>query len=126
MSLWSFTLCGDDSLIYVSCGEGYVGQTRQEPSPATGPTVSKTPSATQEGDDTTTTTSTDENKSSTAPTTSDLDFESLLINSEVSATISILAKKSYVDPEANAQLNRTAMLPGMRKVVGQPDLHPGN
>jgi release factor H-coupled RctB family protein len=54
-----------------------------------------------------------------------LDFESLLINSEVSATISILAKKSFVDPEANAQLNRTAMLPGMRKVVGQPDLHPG-
>ncbi|KAH7055398.1 release factor H-coupled R [Linnemannia elongata] len=81
-----------DSLIYVSCGEGYVGQTRQEPSPATGVAVSATPSATK----------------------------------EVSATISILAKKSFVDPEANAQLNRTAMLPGMRKVVGQPDLHPGN
>ncbi|KAK5808999.1 release factor H-coupled R [Linnemannia elongata] len=115
-----------DSLIYVSCGEGYVGQTRQEPSPATGVAVSATPSATKEGDDTTTTTSTDENKNNTASTTTDLDFDSLLINSEVSATISILAKKSFVDPEANAQLNRTAMLPGMRKVVGQPDLHPGN
>ena len=28
--------------------------------------------------------------------------------------------------KANAQLNGTAMLPGMRRVVGQPDLHPGN
>ncbi|KAG0310502.1 hypothetical protein BGZ97_012530, partial [Linnemannia gamsii] len=114
-----------DSLIYVSCGEGYVGQTRQEPSTLTA--ASSTPSSgTQEGNKTATTTSTfpDDNNNSTASTAVDLDFESLLINSEVSATISILAKKSFVDPEANAQLNRTAMLPGMRKVVGQPDLHP--
>ncbi|KAF9087918.1 hypothetical protein BGX29_007210 [Mortierella sp. GBA35] len=108
-----------DSLIYVSCGEGYVGQTRQEPATAaTTPSGTATP---QEGEEAKTAT---DNK--TTSSTVDSDFESLLINSEVSATISILAKKSFVDPEANAQLNRTAMLPGMRKVVGQPDLHPGN
>ncbi|KAF9905115.1 hypothetical protein EC991_002001 [Linnemannia zychae] len=113
-----------DSLIYVSCGEGYVGLTRQEPSSTAG--VTSGTATLQEGDDPNTATSTTtDNTNNGSSTVTDLSVESL-INSEVSATISILAKKSFVDPEANAQLNRTAMLPGMRKVVGQPDLHPGN
>ncbi|KAG0045004.1 hypothetical protein BGZ83_009739 [Gryganskiella cystojenkinii] len=101
-----------DSLIYISCGEGYVGQTKlEDPEPVIAPV----PGVNGPG-------------AATGENSTDLenDFASLLINTEISATISILAKKSYVDPEANAQLNRTAMLPGMRRVVGQPDLHPGN
>ncbi|KAK3847654.1 MAG: tRNA-splicing ligase RtcB-domain-containing protein [Linnemannia gamsii] len=115
-----------DSLIYVSCGEGYVGLTRQEPLTTTGSTMPPSGTSTSQMGDETATTTADDTKNSASSLATKLDFESLLINSEVSATISILAKKSYVDPEANAQLNRTAMLPGMRKVVGQPDLHPGN
>ncbi|KAF9931859.1 hypothetical protein FBU30_009439 [Linnemannia zychae] len=104
-----------DSLIYVSSGEGYIGQVKHEPSSTTtgnsgnsGETTARESSSSTQGDSLT-----------------ELDINALN-NEEVSAVITILAKKSYVDPEANAQLNRTAMLPGMRKVVGQPDLHPGN
>ncbi|KAG0246426.1 tRNA-splicing ligase RtcB-domain-containing protein [Mortierella sp. GBAus27b] len=96
-----------DSLIYVSCGEGYIGQTNS--------TAPQTSAGTATGA---------EQEGSIDSVTRNLD--SLQIESEVSAAISILAKKSYVDPDANAQLNRTAMLPGMRRVIGQPDLHPGN
>ncbi|KAF9434820.1 hypothetical protein BGZ76_007370 [Entomortierella beljakovae] len=98
-----------DSLIYVSCGEGYVGQTKQEEVSTKATTDTTEPSST--GDDN---------------TVDKLDLDSLMLSPEISASISILAKKSYVDPESNVQLNRTAMLPGMRRVVGQPDLHPGN
>ncbi|KAF9115015.1 hypothetical protein BGX27_009234 [Mortierella sp. AM989] len=100
-----------DSIIYVSCGEAYVGQTKPEAPSAPSTTTESTELSTEQ-------TSTD--------AVDKLDMESLMLNSEISATIAILAKKSYVDPDANAQLNRTAMLPGMRRVVGQPDLHPGN
>lgn len=40
--------------------------------------------------------------------------------------ITIIAKESFVDPVAIAQLRATALLPGMIKAVGMPDLHPGN
>ncbi|KAF9914636.1 hypothetical protein BX616_007895 [Lobosporangium transversale] len=99
-----------DSLIYVSCGEGYVGQTKS---------------------DTTTTPVENQNDLSASSDKAEPDsiaekLSTLELEPEISATITILAKKSYIDPEANAQLNRTAMLPGMRQVIGQPDLHPGN
>ncbi|KAF9575572.1 hypothetical protein EC968_002508 [Mortierella alpina] len=108
-----------DSLIFVSCGEGYVGQTRPEAAEAT-PAPSPAHPSMANND------SNADPSQNTALSVSDLKFESMLLDTEVSAQISILAKKSYVDPEANVQLNRTAMLPGMRRVVGQPDLHPGN
>ncbi|KAK3815290.1 MAG: release factor H-coupled R [Benniella sp.] len=95
-----------DSLIFVSCGEGYVGQTAASSSSTT----------TQEAP-------TDQEGSVESVGKS---LDSLQLESEASATIAILAKKSYIDPDANSQLNRTAMLPGMRRVIGQPDLHPGN
>lgn len=37
----------------------------------------------------------------------------------------MIAKRSFVDPIATAQLHATASLPGMRTAVGMPDLHPG-
>jgi release factor H-coupled RctB family protein len=110
------------SLIYVSCGEAYVGQTRSEATST--PPISQAPS---EG-----TTSTEDSrgnestgKDQPATVADGVGLESLQIEYEVSASIAILGKKSYIDPEAYVQLNRTAMLPGMRQVFGQPDLHPG-
>ncbi|KAG0216508.1 hypothetical protein BGX28_000022 [Mortierella sp. GBA30] len=109
-----------DSLIFVSCGEGYVGQTKQD-SPAVAvpaaPNTSNEQLTNGDGAD-----QTDGLNSAV----NELDFESLRLSSEISANIAILAKKSYIDPEVNVQLNRTAMLPGVKRVVGQPDLHPGN
>ncbi|KAG0302526.1 hypothetical protein BGZ98_007431 [Dissophora globulifera] len=117
-----------DSLIYVSCGEAYVGQTMTESAPSIAsaipgsahPTSSSLATATASGED-----GSKGDEVSATPTDT-LSLESLQLVPEVSATIAILAKKSYVDPDANSQLNRTAMFPGMRRVVGQPDLHPGN
>ncbi|KAJ3405915.1 hypothetical protein HDV05_006290, partial [Chytridiales sp. JEL 0842] len=40
--------------------------------------------------------------------------------------VTMLANKAYVDPEAIEQLHQTAALPGMKHVVGMPDLCPGN
>lgn len=99
------------SQIFVSCGEGYVGQIKDDT------TSSPTPTGSNEAGEGTDTKDSD--------ITDKLRLDSLSLEPEFSASISILAKKSYVDPDANSQLNRTAMLPGMRRVVGQPDLHPG-
>ncbi|KAF8929174.1 release factor H-coupled R [Dissophora ornata] len=104
-----------DSLIYVSCGESYVGQTKTDATPSS--------SDTAVGEERSAETS---EKDGADASVDALKFDSLFLESGVSAAISILAKKSYVDPDANSQLNRTAMLPGMRQVIGQPDLHPGN
>ncbi|KAF9208004.1 hypothetical protein BGZ49_010035 [Haplosporangium sp. Z 27] len=104
-----------DSLIYVSSGEGYVGQTKSE-----------SPSGESLESFATTTHDATTGSSGTDATSDKLDMDSPSLNSEISATIAILAKNSYVDPDANSQLNKTAMLSGMRRVVGQPDLHPGN
>ncbi|KAG0334746.1 hypothetical protein BG000_008069 [Podila horticola] len=101
-----------DSLIFVSCGEGYVGLIKDDTTSPPTPTGSHEEA---EGTDTIANDATDK-----------LRLDNLSLEPEFSASIAILAKKSYVDPDANSQLNRTAMLPGMRRVVGQPDLHPGN
>ena len=37
----------------------------------------------------------------------------------------IRSEKSWIEGEAVLQLEKTATLPGMRRVVGMPDLHPG-
>jgi len=37
----------------------------------------------------------------------------------------MLARKSYIDPLAVTQLEKTSMLPGIDLAVGMPDLHPG-
>ncbi|KAG0257920.1 hypothetical protein BG011_003690 [Mortierella polycephala] len=97
-----------DSLIYVSCGEGYVGAPKPEDVNASDNSNSDVKAAGS---------STDANN---------LKLDSLALDSEMSASIFVLAKNSYVDPDAYAQLNKTAMLPGMERVIGQPDLHPGN
>ena len=99
----------------MSCGESYIGQTKTDTAPSSsGTTVGEErPAETSE-------------KNEADAAVDALKLDSLLLESGVSATISILAKKSYVDPDANSQLNRTAMLPGMRQAIGQPDLHPGN
>ena len=39
--------------------------------------------------------------------------------------VTVIAKESFVDPLAIAQLHATATLPGMIQAVGMPDLHPG-
>ncbi|KAF9985341.1 hypothetical protein BGZ65_011138 [Modicella reniformis] len=79
-----------DSLIFVSCGEGYVGQTE------------------------------DSNGTATTANNDSLNLDSLQLNSEETppATVLVLAKKSFVDPDANVQLNRTAMLPGNQHPIG--------
>ncbi|KAG0002980.1 hypothetical protein BGZ79_001977 [Entomortierella chlamydospora] len=110
-----------DSLIYVSCGEGFVGQTKSEV-----PSAYSTTTAQSSEPSTTTGQDNDTGKIDADTPVEKLDMDSLSLDPGVSATIAILAKKSYVDPDANSQLNRTAMFPGMRRVVGQPDLHPGN
>ena len=99
------------SLIFVSCGEGYVGQTKEE--------TTSSPTATGSNE------AGESNSTNESDVTDKLRLDNLSLEPEFSASIAILAKKSYVDPDANSQLNRTAMLPGMRRVVGQPDLHPG-
>ncbi|KAG0370825.1 tRNA-splicing ligase RtcB-domain-containing protein [Gamsiella multidivaricata] len=119
-----------DSLIYVSCGEGYIGQTMAEAAPSLVPVSSSSTAAQTAGESSTTsgengsTESKEKNDSTTAADS--LALDALVLDSDISATIAILAKKSYIDPDANSQLNRTAMLSGMRRVIGQPDLHPGN
>ncbi|KAG0348285.1 hypothetical protein BG004_005513 [Podila humilis] len=107
-SAWLFNgKVPQDSLIYVSSGEGYVGQVKEDTS------ISLTTSSEAKG-------------GGGDEVTENLTLENISLEPEFSASITILAKQSYVDPEANTQLNRTALLPGMRRVVGQPDLHPGN
>ncbi|KAI1319421.1 hypothetical protein EDD11_003998 [Mortierella claussenii] len=111
-----------DSVIYVSCGEAYVGQTRTNTAASLTSLVPNAELSTS-GDN--------QEKSLEGADKTQIDavvekVDALALESEMSATIAILAKKSYVDPDANAQLNRTAMLPGMLRVIGQPDLHPGN
>ncbi|KAF9584349.1 hypothetical protein BGW38_006782 [Lunasporangiospora selenospora] len=106
-----------DSLVFVSCGEAYIGQLKAD-QPAT---VSSTSTEASASTADSTTSGVDKANESDI-NKNGIDLEDL----EISASISILAKKSHVDPDANTQLNRTAMLPGMRRVVGQPDLHPGN
>ena len=39
--------------------------------------------------------------------------------------VRVLAEDSYIDPQAVAQLEAAAKLPGMVRAVGLPDLHPG-
>jgi release factor H-coupled RctB family protein len=39
--------------------------------------------------------------------------------------VTVIAKTSFVDPDAVSQLRVAAALPGMTQVVGMPDLHPG-
>jgi len=39
--------------------------------------------------------------------------------------VMITTERSWIDQESLDQVQRTARLPGMRKVVGLPDLHPG-
>ncbi|KAK9766985.1 hypothetical protein K7432_003533 [Basidiobolus ranarum] len=81
-----------DSLIYVSCGEGFVG------------TISKPASSVAQSNI----------------------LDDQMTERKESASITVLARSSYVDPESIIQLNKTALLPGMQQVIGQPDLHPGN
>ncbi|KAF9416471.1 hypothetical protein BGZ94_010211 [Podila epigama] len=107
-----------DSLVFVSCGEGYVGQIKEDSATAT--EASKEHVAKD-----------NDNSATAATTTADVEnatvgLDNISLEPEISASISILAKRSFVDPDANTQLNRTALFPGMRRVVGQPDLHPGN
>jgi release factor H-coupled RctB family protein len=40
--------------------------------------------------------------------------------------VRVIAENSYIDEKAVKQLERVAALPGVRLVVGMPDLHPGN
>jgi release factor H-coupled RctB family protein len=40
--------------------------------------------------------------------------------------VHIVARTTYVDPDAVKQLNTTAQLPGIIYAAGMPDLHPGN
>src|SRR5215831_13437847 len=46
--------------------------------------------------------------------------------SEITATVRVIAStKTWIEGEALRQLEKTAALPGMKQVVGMPDLHPG-
>ncbi|KAI9032177.1 tRNA-splicing ligase [Hyaloraphidium curvatum] len=42
------------------------------------------------------------------------------------ATVTLVAKHSFVHEQAVAQLNQTSLLPGVVLAAGMPDLHPGN
>ena len=42
-----------------------------------------------------------------------------------SCQVRVIAQDTYIDPQARQQLEAVGFLPGMTKVVGMPDLHPG-
>ncbi|KAG0255421.1 hypothetical protein DFQ27_006282 [Actinomortierella ambigua] len=103
-----------DSLVYISCGEAFIGQVAA-PTAAAASMVET------------------EKKSSDSATDTSLTLEeckedipkTISFAPASSVSVTVLAKKSFVDPEAEGQLKRVSLLPGMRRVVGQPDLHPG-
>src|ERR1700729_389081 len=41
------------------------------------------------------------------------------------STLVIASQKNWIEGSALEQLKKTAQLPGMRKAIGMPDLHPG-
>ncbi|KAF9978963.1 hypothetical protein BGZ73_007850 [Actinomortierella ambigua] len=106
-----------DSLVYVSCGEVFVGQVAN-PSTST---------MNEEGKDVDNSAVQDVKVNLTPQTRAQLGLyhkKKSHVSRHPAATM-VLAKKSFVDPEAEAQLKRVALMPGMCRVVGQPDLHPG-
>ncbi|KAG0242294.1 hypothetical protein BGW41_004508 [Actinomortierella wolfii] len=105
-----------DSLVFVSCGEAYIGQVTASSSALA--------AATKEGrEGETSKDKVGETLANAASTM--LSLKEKNGTTEPPVVVTVLAKKSFVDPEAEAQLQRVSRLPGMRRVVGQPDLHPG-
>ncbi|KAG0236055.1 hypothetical protein BGW42_004163 [Actinomortierella wolfii] len=105
-----------DSLVFASCGEAYIGQVTASSSALAAVTKEG-----REGE-----TSTDKVGETLANAASTmLSLKEKNGTTEPPVVVTVLAKKSFVDPEAEAQLQRVSRLPCMRRVVGQPDLHPG-